>query len=112
MAATISKKVNIGSGYVYDVILNESFPAEKTIANLKTWLDTAVDDDNRIGNIKGGFKTVCNMLPFSHSLTLVKNTLAGDYSNTLKDFVWVAISTLIISFAAAAVFKKKRCKKI
>ena len=60
--------------------------------------------------VKGGFKTVCNMLPFSHSLTLVKNTLAGDYSNTLKDFVWVAISTLIISFAAAAVFKKKRCK--
>ena len=57
MAATISKKVNIGSGYVYDVILNESFPAEKTIANLKTWLDTAIDDDNRIGNIKGGFKT-------------------------------------------------------
>ena len=60
--------------------------------------------------VKGGFKTVCNMLPFSHSLTLVKNTLAGDYSNTLIDFVWVTISTLIISFAAAAVFKKKRCK--
>lgn len=60
--------------------------------------------------VKGGFKTVCNMLPFSHSLTLVKNTLAGDYSNTLKDFVWVAISTLIISFAAAAIFKKKRCR--
>ena len=63
-----------------------------------------------LDTVKGGFKTVCNMLPFSHSLTLVKNTLAGDYSNTLKDFVWVAISTLIISFAAAAVFKKKRCR--
>ena len=63
-----------------------------------------------LDTVKGGFKTVCNMLPFSHSLTLVKNTLTGDYSNTLKDFVWVAISTLIISFAAAAVFKKKRCR--
>lgn len=63
-----------------------------------------------LDTVKGGFKTVCNMLPFSHSLTLVKNTLAGDYSNTLKDFVWVAISTLIISFAAAAIFKKKRCR--
>ena len=60
--------------------------------------------------VKGGFKTVCDILPFSHSLSLVKDALAGDYGNTVIDFVWVAISTLIIAFAASAVFKKKRCK--
>ena len=60
--------------------------------------------------VKGGFKTVCDILPFSHSLSLVKDALAGDYGNTVIDFVWVAISTLIIAFTSSAVFKKKRCK--
>jgi len=57
--------------------------------------------------IGGAFKVISYILPFSHSVDLVKNIVSGNYDNTLVSFLVVAAYTLIMVILSIVIFKKK-----
>ena len=64
-----------------------------------TWFD--------IGMIKGGFKTVCEVLPFYHAVEAVKNTLGGDLKAVLINLAVVLAYSAAIFIIAGILFKRK-----
>ncbi len=57
--------------------------------------------------IGGVFKVISYILPFSHSVDLVKNIVSGNYNNILVSFLVVAAYTLIMVILSIVIFKKK-----
>ncbi len=59
--------------------------------------------------IGGVFRTICNLLPFSHAVELTQAVLAGKYASTLPDLSWVLGYATVI-FILAVVFFRKQMK--
>ena len=74
------------------------------IVNLSAWMSGTWFD---LGMIKGGFKTVCEVLPFYHAVDAVKNTLGGDSKAVLLNLAVVLAYSAVIFIVAGILFKRK-----
>ena len=74
------------------------------IVNLSAWLSGTWFS---IDMIKGGFKKVCEVLPFFHAVEAVKNTLSGDTKAVLLNLSVVLLYSAAIFLAAGLLFKRK-----
>ena len=74
------------------------------IVNLSAWMSGTWFD---LEMIKGGFKTVCEILPFYHAVEAVKNTLGGDSKAVLVNLAVVLAYSAVIFIIAGILFKKK-----
>lgn len=54
--------------------------------------------------VGGGFKTIGYLLPFAHSVDLIKYILANDYSNILVPLLWTIGYVIVIYLASIIVF--------
>lgn len=61
-------------------------------------------DLNLIG---GAIKTIAYLLPFAHSLDIIKGILIGDFTGLLPHIIWVVGYIIVVSFLAIKVFKNK-----
>lgn len=77
------------------------------IVNLSAWLSGTWFD---LSLVKGGFKKVCEILPFWHAVEAVKNTLAGDAKAAFVNLAVVLAYSAVI-FAIAGILFKKQMKK-
>ena len=77
------------------------------IVNLSAWLSGTWFDLNLI---KGGFKTVCEALPFYRAVDAVKNTLCGNAKEVAADLAIVLAYSALI-FAVSGVLFKRKMKK-
>lgn len=68
-----------------------------------TWFDM-----NMIG---GTFKTIANLLPFSHAVDLARVTLAGDFAAIPGHLIWVIGYAAVIFVGAVLVFRQKMTGK-
>lgn len=60
-----------------------------------------------ISMVSGFFKSVCLTLPFKYAVDLVKNALAGNFSNMLIPILIVLGYTLVTYFVAILILKRK-----
>lgn len=74
------------------------------LVNMAAWLSGTWFDLDMIG---GGFKRVCELLPFSHSVDMVEAAVTGEFSVILSHLWWVLGYTALISAAAVLIFRKK-----
>jgi ABC-2 type transport system permease protein len=72
--------------------------------NLTTWLSGTWFPLDLIG---GTFKTVCNLLPFSHSVDAVRAALSCQWGDILPHLAWVVGYAAAAFIAASLVFKRK-----
>lgn len=77
------------------------------IVNLSAWLSGTWFDLNLV---KGGFKKVCEILPFYRAVEAVKHTLSGDVKETMIDILIVLAYSAAI-FVVSGILFKKRMKK-
>ncbi len=77
------------------------------IVNLSAWLSGTWFD---LSIIKGGFKTVCEVLPFYRAVEAVKNTLSGDFKTAAFDLAIVLAYSVLI-FAVSGILFKRKMKK-
>ena len=74
------------------------------IVNLSAWLSGTWFD---LSLIKGGFKKVCEILPFYRAVEAVKHTLSGDVKETFIDLLIVFTYSAAIFVVSGILFKKK-----
>lgn len=60
-----------------------------------------------VDNVTGGIKTVCNILPFVHSVKSARMAIAADFSEFFPHFLITVIYAAVITTAAIVVFKRK-----
>lgn len=60
-----------------------------------------------LDNMKGGFKTICQILPFEPAIKLVNYTINGQFDLIWKPLVVVSIYAIIFFVIAFAIFSKK-----
>lgn len=77
------------------------------VVNLSAWLSGTWFD---LSLIKGGFKKVCEVLPFYHAVEAVKNTLDGNAQAVAVDIAIVLAYSAVI-FAVSIVFFKRKMKR-
>jgi len=74
------------------------------LINVSAWLSGTWFPIDMMG---GGFKTVCNALPFAHAVSAAKAALAGDYSAIPAELAWVLGYAALIFWAAVLIFRRK-----
>ena len=77
------------------------------IVNLSAWLSGTWFD---LSLVKGGFKKVCEILPFYRAVEAVKSTLSGDFKGASADLAIVLAYSAIIFLISGILFKKKMKK--
>ncbi len=55
----------------------------------------------------GAFRTICNILPFAHSVNAARAALAGDYAALPAELAWVLGYTVVIFVLATVIFRRK-----
>lgn len=71
------------------------------LTNLSAWLSGVWFDLELVG---GAFKTVANLLPFLHSVELLRAVLSGNFSDILPHFLWVVGYAVLLFFLAVLLF--------
>ena len=71
------------------------------LTNLSAWLSGVWFDLELVG---GAFKTVANLLPFIHSVELLRGVLSGNFSDILPHFLWVIGYGVLLFFLAVLLF--------
>lgn len=74
------------------------------LTNLSAWLSGTWFDVELAGGV---FKTIANLLPFSHAVNAGRAALAGDYSRIMPDLVWVIGYAAVVLLIAVWVFTRK-----
>lgn len=74
------------------------------IVNLSAWMSGTWFD---LSMIQGGFKRVCELLPFYHAVEAVKNTLSGSAGSVLRSLAVVLAYSAVIFVASGILFKKR-----
>ncbi len=96
----------IGLGLVFGSLLRDS-----VVGGVSSIIIQVVDFTSgmwfSLDLIGGVFKVISYILPFSHSVDLVKNIVSGNYNNILVSFLVVAAYTLIMVILSIVIFKKK-----
>lgn len=74
------------------------------LTNLSAWLSGTWFDLELVG---GTFKTIAELLPFSHAVNAGRYALEGSYVQILPELVWVVAYALVIILIAMWVFTRK-----
>jgi ABC-2 type transport system permease protein len=74
------------------------------LTNLSAWLSGTWFDLNLVG---GWFKTVADLLPFSHAVNASRAAIARNYSAIFPDLWWVIGYAIVITGIAMLAFKQK-----
>lgn len=74
------------------------------LTNLTAWLSGAWFDLELVG---GAFKTVADLLPFSHAVSAVRAALAGDVGGIFPHLWWVIGYALAVGALAVFAFRRK-----
>lgn len=74
------------------------------VTNLSAWLSNVWFDTAMVG---GAFKTVADILPFSHAVNAARAAAAGNLSAVFPDLWWVIGYAAAVLAAAVAVFSVK-----
>lgn len=78
------------------------------LTNLSAWLSGIWFDLDLVG---GAFKTVANLLPFSHAVDMERAALAGDGAGVMGHLGWVLCYTVVIVAAALWAFLRQMKKQ-
>lgn len=105
-AVAVDSLLYISLGILSGTLFNQkSMSAFNTIiVNVSAWLSGTWFS---LDMIKGGFKTVCEVLPFYHAVEAVKNTLGGDSKAALLNLCVVFAYSAAIFVLAGVLFKRK-----
>lgn len=74
------------------------------LTNLSAWLSGTWFDLNLVG---GAFKTLAELLPFSHAVNAGRFVLAGEYARSLPELLWVSGYALAVMVLAVLAFRRK-----
>lgn len=97
----------IGLGLLFGSVLNEKQVGGicgALLTNLSAWLSGTWFSLDLVG---GAFKTIANLLPFSHAVNAGRYALAGEYAKILPDLLWIIGYAAVALLAAVLVFTKK-----
>lgn len=97
----------IGLGLLCGTLLNEKAVGGlcgALLTNLTAFTSGAWFDLEMVG---GGFKKVCDLLPFSHSVNIGRAVIAGNIGDIFPDMFWVIGYMLAAFFAAIILFTRK-----
>ena len=99
--------VFIALGLLFGSVLNEKAVGGicgALLTNLSAWFSNIWFDTAMVG---GAFKTVADILPFSHAVAAAQAAAAGDYVAIMPDLWWVIGYAVVLLIAAVAVFDIK-----
>ena len=99
--------VFISLGLLFGSILNEKAVGGvcgALLTNLSAWCSNIWFDTAMVG---GAFKTVADLLPFSHAVNAARAAVAGDFAATFPDLWWVIGYAVVLLTAAVTVFAVK-----
>ena len=102
--------VFISLGLLFGSILNEKAVGGicgALLTNLTGWFSNVWFDTALVG---GAFKTVADVLPFSHAVGAARAAVAGDYAAIFPDLWWVIGYAVVLLAAAVTVFAVKQKK--
>ena len=99
--------VFISLGLLFGSILNEkavggvcgALLTDRSAWCSNIWFDTAM--------VGGAFKTVADLLPFSHAVNAARSAVAGDFAAIFPDLWWVIGYAVVLLTAAVTVFAVK-----
>ncbi|MFR3295490.1 MAG: ABC transporter permease [[Clostridium] innocuum] len=74
------------------------------LVNAAVFLSGAVLQLDMIG---GTFKTVCELLPFSHAVNAVNYAVNGNFSDIPLELIWILGYALILIIPSVIIFKKR-----
>ena len=74
------------------------------LVNATVFLSGAVLSLDMIG---GTFKTVCDLLPFSHAVNAVNYAINGNFSDIPLQLVWVLGYALVLIIPSVVIFKRR-----
>lgn len=74
------------------------------LTNLSAWFSNIWFDTALVGGV---FKTVADILPFSHAVNAARAAVAGNYAAVFPDLWWVIGYAVILLLAAITVFSVK-----
>lgn len=74
------------------------------LTNLSAWFSNIWFDTAMVG---GAFKTIADILPFSHAVNVGRAAVAGDFSAIFPDLWWVIGYAVVLLTAAIGVFSAK-----
>lgn len=78
------------------------------LTNLSAWLSGVWFDLDLVG---GTFKKIAHLLPFVHAVELEQAVLAGNFTDILPHFIWVAGYALVTLAAAVLLFLRQMKKQ-
>ena len=99
--------VFISLGLLFGSILNEKAVGGicgALLTNLSAWFSNIWFDTAMVG---GAFKTVADILPFSHAVNAARAAVAGDFAAIFPDLWWVIGYAVALLAAAVTVFAIK-----
>ena len=99
--------VFISLGLLFGSILNEKAVGGvcgALLTNLSAWCSNIWFDTAMVG---GAFKTVADLLPFSHAVNAARSAVAGDFAAIFPDLWWVIGYAVVLLTAAVTVFAVK-----
>ena len=99
--------VFISLGLLFGSILNENAGGGvcgALLTNLSAWCSNIWFDTAMVG---GAFKTVADLLPFSHAVNAARSAVAGDFAAIFPDLWWVIGYAVVLLTAAVTVFAVK-----
>ena len=99
--------VFISLGLLFGSVLNEKAVGGicgALLTNLSAWFSNIWFDTAMVG---GAFKTVADILPFSHAVNAARAAVAGDFAAIFPDLWWVTGYAVVLLAAAVTVFAVK-----
>ena len=74
------------------------------LTNLSAWFSNIWFDTALVGGV---FKTVADLLPFSHAVNAARFAIAGEYASIFPELIWVIGYAIVLLVAAIIVFSIK-----
>ena len=99
--------VFIALGLLFGTVLNEKAVGGicgALLTNLSAWFSNIWFDTGLVG---GWFKTVADILPFSHGVNAGRYAVSGEYSQIMPELVWVIGYAVVLTVTAIIVFSVK-----
>ncbi len=97
----------VGTGLFFGSILNDRAVAGvcgALLTNVAGWLSGVFIPVDLIGGV---FKTITNILPFYHSVAVIRETLSGNFSHIFPHLAVVTVYIVVIFVFAIIVFNRK-----
>ena len=99
--------VFVALGLLFGTVLSEKAVGGicgALLTNLSAWFSNIWFDTSMVG---GAFKTVADILPFSHAVNAARYAVAGEYTAIFPELWWVIAYAVVLTAVAVAVFSHK-----